>query len=152
MSKRPFWVDGQQVPPVKYRKTVAGAKPVPAPVINGFVYPAIVQNPTPEKSQIPASTSTTASKPDPYYETPDKYSLVENVRTLGTGGQARAVLVRTGGEYRVAKFFKKEKYCIREARIIKQIHASASDGYVVTLTLFLSARYSRVLNLEASNS
>jgi hypothetical protein len=129
MSKRPvFYVDEFQVSPNKHRKILgpdaSGAKLTPKkPTIQ------ILQNPTPEKSRGIGTSSTTASKPDHYYKIPERYSFVETVRTLGAGGQARAVLVRTGGKLHVAKFFKKEKYCIREARIIKQIH----ERYVLAL-------------------
>jgi hypothetical protein len=127
-----FYLDGIQVSPNKYRKTVAGATPAQAPVVKA---PVIIQNPTPEKSRATATASTTASKPDPYYETPDKYALVNTIRTLGTGGQARAVLVHTGSKALVAKFFKKNRYCLREARILREIHDNLGIRYVAIMTL-----------------
>lgn len=133
MSKRPYvLVDGyENAPPAKMRKTLTPHLPV-----KFARQPAapIVQIPTPERSRGTATASTTASKPDPYYEVPQKYSLVSTVRTLGSGGQARAVLCQgRGGNQFVVKFFKKSKYAIREAKIIRQIHGSAgaaADRYV----------------------
>lgn len=129
MSKRPIaLVDGYQIAsPRKFRKTLTpilpfkGARQLVAPVL---------QNPTPEKSYGTATASTTASKSDPYYEFPtNKYSLVATLRTLGSGGQARAVLCQSrGGKQFVVKFFKKSKYAHREARIIRQIHGSAGSA------------------------
>lgn len=125
MSKRPYvQVDGHQnASPSKFRKTLIptlplkGARQLAAPVL---------QNPTPERSRGTATASTTASKPDPYYEIPQKYSIVTTLRTLGSGGQARAVLCQyRGGKQFVVKFFKKSRYAIREAKIIRQIHSSA---------------------------
>ncbi|QDS77973.1 hypothetical protein FKW77_001887 [Venturia effusa] len=117
MSKRPYHhievVGDKDTRPIKFRKTLVPNVP-------------ILQIPTPERSLGTATASTTASKSDPYYEIPQKYSLVTTVRTLGTGGQARAVLCRgSGGELFVVKFFKRSKYAIREAEIIRQIHGSA---------------------------
>ncbi|KAE9969939.1 hypothetical protein EG328_006545 [Venturia inaequalis] len=128
MAKRPIMeVEGHlNAPPNKFRKTLA-----PNQLVNSARQPAapVLQNPTPERSRGTATASTTASKPDPYYEAPQKYSLITTLRTLGSGGQARAVLCQgRGGKQFVVKFFKKSKYAIREATIIRQIHGSAGSA------------------------
>jgi hypothetical protein len=130
LKRGTFYVDGIQVSPNKCRKTVASATPAQAPVVKA---PVIIQNPTPEKSRATATASITASKTDPYYETPDKYALVNTIHTLGNGGQARAVLVHTGSKALVAKFFKKDRYCLREAQILREIHNNLDIKYVAII-------------------
>ncbi|TLD19996.1 kinase-like protein [Venturia nashicola] len=128
MSKRRlFEVDGHQIaPPSKFRKILSPFQPIKA--VRPPAAP-VLQIPTPERSLGTASTSTTASKPDPLYEVPQKYSLITTMGTLGSGGQARAVLCQgRGSKQFVVKFFKKWKYAVREAKIIRQIHGSAGSA------------------------
>lgn len=125
MSKRPFpQLEDHPYPPNKYRRTNTAN----APIIKKAAPAKPVLLPTPEKSPRTGSSTTTTSKPDPRYEVPELYPLVWPLGTLGTGGQARAVLVQVGSKQYVAKYFKKEKYCIREARIIRQVHCSADSA------------------------
>jgi hypothetical protein len=140
MPKRPYpGVSDFPNSPHKYRKLLNIPPGVDVPLNNNQQRQAVIQNPTPDRSADRKATSlspragtssTTASKPYTEYETPEKHLKAEYVRTLGTGGQARAVLVHTNGckgsTLQVAKYFKKEKYCIRESRILKKIHMSGS--------------------------